>query len=30
VLKALALVLTLVLPVSPRCIHVKGHGGAQA
>ncbi len=30
VLKALAIVLTKHLPVSPRCTHVKGHGGAKA
>jgi hypothetical protein len=30
VLKALALVLERVLPVSRRCTHVKGHGGAKA
>ena len=30
VLKALALVLAEHLPVSPRCVHVKGHGGAKA
>jgi hypothetical protein len=30
VLKALALVLGEHLPVSPRCVHVKGHGGAKA
>ncbi len=30
VLKALAMVLADVLPVSPRCTHVKGHGGAKA
>jgi RNA-directed DNA polymerase len=29
VLKALTLVLTGALPVSPRCIHIKGHGGAK-
>ena len=29
VLKALTLVLARVLPVSPRCTHVKGHGGAK-
>ncbi len=30
VLKALAIVLADVLPVSSRCTHVKGHGGAKA
>ncbi len=30
VCKALAIVLADVLPVSPRCTHVKGHGGAKA
>jgi hypothetical protein len=30
VLKALALVLARVLPVSPRCTHVKGNGGPRA
>ncbi len=30
VLKALALVLGDVLPISRRCVHVKGHGGAKA
>jgi len=30
VLKALALVLAKHLPLSPRCMHVKGHGGAKA
>ena len=30
VLKALAIVLAQHLPVSPRCTHVKGHGGAKA
>jgi hypothetical protein len=30
VLKALALVLGEELPVSRRCVHVKGHGGAKA
>ncbi len=30
VLKALAIVLADVLPVSPCCTHVKGHGGATA
>ena len=30
VLKALALILAGHLPVSPRCVHVKGHGGAKA
>jgi hypothetical protein len=30
VLKALALVLEGVLPVSRRCTHIKGHGGAKA
>ena len=30
VLKALAIVLAKTLPVSPRCTHVKGHGGAKA
>jgi RNA-directed DNA polymerase len=29
VLKALTLVLTPVLPVSPRCTHIKGNGGAK-
>jgi len=29
VLKALTLVLARVLPISPRCTHVKGHGGAK-
>ncbi len=29
-LKALAIVLAKLLPVSPRCTHVKGHGGAKA
>jgi hypothetical protein len=29
-LKALALVLGPVLPISRRCVHVKGHGGAKA
>ena len=29
-LKALALVLGEHLPISPRCTHVKGHGGAKA
>jgi RNA-directed DNA polymerase len=29
VLKALALVLAQHLPVSPRCTHIKGHGGAK-
>jgi hypothetical protein len=29
VLKALAIVLAKHLPVSPRCTHVKGHGGAK-
>jgi len=29
VLKALALVLARVLPVSPRCTHIKGNGGAK-
>jgi len=29
VLKALALVLAKYLPVSPRCTHLKGHGGAK-
>ncbi len=30
VLKALAMVLADVLPVSPRCTHIKGNGGAKA
>ncbi len=30
VLKALTIVLSDILPVSPRCTHVKGHGGAKA
>ncbi len=30
VLKALSMVLGSLLPVSPRCTHVKGHGGAKA
>ncbi len=30
VLKALTIVLSDVLPVSPRCTHIKGHGGAKA
>ncbi len=30
VLKALAIVLSDILPVSPRCTHIKGHGGAKA
>ena len=30
VLKALTMVLADVLPVSPRCTHIKGHGGAKA
>ncbi len=30
VLKALALVLGEHLPISPRCTHIKGHGGAKA
>jgi len=30
VLKALAIVLAQYLPVSERCTHVKGHGGATA
>ncbi len=30
VLKALAVALAKHLPVSPRCTHVKGHGGAKA
>jgi RNA-directed DNA polymerase len=30
VLKALTMVLAKRLPVSPRCVHVKGHGGAKA
>ncbi len=30
VLKALAIVLAKHLPVSPRCTHVKDHGGAKA
>ncbi len=29
-LKALAIVLAKHAPVSPRCTHVKGHGGAKA
>jgi hypothetical protein len=29
VLKALSIVLRPMLPVSPRCTHVKGHGGAR-
>ncbi len=29
VLKALAIVLAKYLPISPRCTHVKGHGGAK-
>jgi RNA-directed DNA polymerase len=29
VLKALALVLAKHLPASPRCTHLKGHGGAK-
>ncbi len=29
-LKALTIVLADVLPVSARCTHVKGHGGAKA
>ncbi len=30
VLKALAIVLARRLPISPRCTHVKGHGGGKA
>ncbi len=30
VLKALAIVLSDILPVSPRCTHVRDHGGAKA
>jgi RNA-directed DNA polymerase len=30
VLKALTMVLAKRLPVSTRCVHVKGHGGARA
>jgi len=30
VLKALTMVLADILPVSPRCTHIKGHGGAKA
>ena len=30
VLKALTLVLAKVLPISPRCTHIKGNGGAKA
>ena len=30
VLKSLSLVLADILPVSPACTHVKGHGGAKA
>ena len=30
ILKALSIVLARLLPVSPRCTHVKGHGGAKA
>ncbi len=30
VLKALTIVLAKHLPISPRCTHVKGHGGAKA
>jgi RNA-directed DNA polymerase len=30
VLKALTIVLARVLPVSPRCTHIKGNGGAKA
>ena len=30
VCKALAMMLADVLPFSPRCTHVKGHGGAKA
>lgn len=30
VLKALAIILAKVLPVSARCTNVKGHGGAKA
>ena len=29
-LKALTIVLRDILPVSPRCTHIKGHGGAKA
>ncbi len=30
VLKALTIVLSDILPLSPRCTHVRGHGGAKA
>ena len=30
VLKAITIALQPVLPISPRCTHVKGHGGAKA
>ncbi len=30
VLKVIAVVLAKHLPVSPRCAHIKGHGGAKA
>ena len=30
VLKVIAVVLVKHLPVSPRCAHIKGHGGAKA
>ncbi len=30
VLKALTIVLSEILPVSPRCTHIRGHGGAKA
>lgn len=30
VLKAMTIVLADILPVSPRCTHIKGHGGAKA
>ena len=30
VLKAMSVVLGALLPVSPRCTHIKGHGGAKA
>jgi RNA-directed DNA polymerase len=30
VLKALTIVLSDILPASPRCAHVKGHGGAKS
>lgn len=30
VLKAMAMVLAKHLPISPRCTHVKGHGGGKA